>query len=87
MDTEITLEEFRLMSLYTPGCRSGLIETLALLQKNAAEPGRAELLDSCLARLRAMTDAEYDALRLYLDCPEDLDGLEYDDTPAGSLAF
>lgn len=87
MNTEITLEEFRLMSLYTPGYRSGLIETLVLLRKKAAEPGHAELLDSCLARLCAMTDAEYDALHLYLDCPEDLKGLEYDDTPAGSLAF
>lgn len=87
MNTEITLEEFRLMSLYTPGYRSGLIETLVLLRKKAEEPGRAELLDSCLARLCAMTDAEYDALHLYLDCPEDLKGLEYDDTPAGSLAF
>lgn len=87
MYTELTLKEFQLMSLYTPGYRAGLIDTLAQMQARPASPGQARLAASCLAKLRAMSDADYDDLELYLDCQRDLAGLETDDTPAGSLAF
>lgn len=87
MYTELTLKEFQLMSLYTPGYRTGLINTLARIQARPASAGQARLVSACLAKLRAMSDADYDELELYLDCPEDLAGLETDDTPPGSLAF
>lgn len=72
MYKEITLEEFRLMSLYTPGYRNGLIDVLSLQRKRRNGRKKAALLDNCLAKLRSMTDEDYDDLQLYLDCPEDL---------------
>ena len=65
----LTFEETNLLCIYNPGTRQGAIEALAEM-RGYLEPDEAELLaltDSTLAKLRAMTDAEFDGLELYLD--------------------
>ena len=65
----MTLEETNLLCIYNPGTRQGAIEALTEMRGHL-EPDEAELLsltDSTLAKLRAMTDAEFDKLELYLD--------------------
>ena len=64
-----TFEEINLLCIYNPGTREGAIEALAEM-RGYLEPDEAELLaltDSTLAKLRAMTDADFDALELYPD--------------------
>ena len=65
----LTFEETNLLCIYNPGSRLGAIEALSEMRGHL-EPDEAELLsltDSTLAKLRAMTDAEFDKLELYLD--------------------
>ena len=62
----ITFEERQLMSLYNTGTRTGLIA--------ADETELRELTDSAIAKLRGMSDEEYDALDLFPDFEkEDMD--------------
>lgn len=62
----ITFEERQLMSLYNTGTRTGLIA--------ADEAELRELTDSAIAKLRRMSDEEYDALDLFPDFEkEDMD--------------
>ena len=78
----LTFEETNLLCIYNPGSRLGAIEALSEMRGHL-EPDETELLaltDSTLAKLRAMTDAEFDALELYPDCllytsPSPRDGL------------
>ena len=51
----LTFEETNLLCIYNPGTRQGAIEALT---------------DSTLAKLRTMTDAEFDELELYPDFDE-----------------
>ena len=64
-----TDDEWMLMMLYSPGTRIGLIAELQTMQKSLT--GRAvsytRWTASLLAKLAEMTDAEYEALDLYLD--------------------
>ena len=55
----ITFEEQQLMSLYNTGTRTGLIA--------ADETELRELTDSAAAKLRRMSDAEYDELDMFPD--------------------
>ena len=69
----ITFEERQLMSLYNTGTRTGLIaEMRGYLAADETE--LRELTDSAIAKLRRMSDAEYDALDLFPDFEkEDMD--------------
>ena len=71
MDT-FTFEEMNLMCIYNTGTRAGLMEALAEM-RGYLEPDEAELrelTDSALMKLRAMSDAGFDALELYPDFDE-----------------
>ena len=60
------------MLIYNPGSRLGAIEALTEMRRELS-PDETELLaltDSTLAKLRAMTDADFDALELYPDFDE-----------------
>ena len=60
----LTFEETNLLCIYNPGSRLGAIEALSEMRGHL-EPDEADLLaltDSTLAKLRAMTDADFDAL-------------------------
>ena len=65
----ITFEEQQLMSLYNTGTRTGLIAALKEMRGYLAadETELRELTDSALAKLRGITDADYDALDLFPD--------------------
>lgn len=65
----ITYEESQLMSLYTPGNRAGLIDNLTEMRGylTAEDKEALSVTDSCLEKLRAMTDEEYDELGLFPD--------------------
>ena len=65
----LTFEETNLLCIYNPGSREGAIAALTEM-RGYLELDEAELLaltDSTLAKLRAMTDAEFDELELYPD--------------------
>ena len=67
-----TFEETNLLCIYNTGSRTGLIEALTEM-RGELSPDETELLaltDSTLAKLRAMTDAEFDELELYPDFDE-----------------
>ena len=67
-----TFEEINLLCIYNPGSRLGAIEALTEMRRELS-PDETELLaltDSTLAKLRAMTDADFDALELYPDFDE-----------------
>ena len=68
----LTFEETNLLCIYNPGSRLGAIEALTEMRRELS-PDETELLtltDSTLAKLRAMTDADFDALELYPDFDE-----------------
>ena len=71
-----TYEEMELMSIYDPGTREGLIANLEEM-RGFLEPDEdelRELTDSAIAKLRGMSDEEYDALDLFPDFEkEDMD--------------
>lgn len=65
----LTFEEMNLLCIYNSGTCQGAIAALTEM-RGYLEPDEAELLaltDSTLAKLRAMTDAEFDELELYPD--------------------
>ena len=67
-----TFEETNLLCIYNTGSRTGLIEALTEM-RGELSPDETELLaltDSTLAKLRTMTDAEFDELELYPDFDE-----------------
>ena len=68
----MTLEETTLLCIYTPGPRQGAIEALTEMRGHLQvdEDELLALTDSTLAKLRAMTDAEFDELELYPDFDE-----------------
>lgn len=68
----LTFEETNLLCIYNPGTRQGAIEALTEM-RGELSPDETELLaltDSTLAKLRTMTDAEFDELELYPDFDE-----------------
>ena len=68
----LTFEETNLLCIYNPGSRLGAIEALTEMRRELS-PDETELLaltDSTLAKLRAMTDVDFDALKLYPDFDE-----------------
>ena len=68
----LTFEEMNLLCIYNPGSRQGAIEALTEM-RGYLTPEETELLDltdSTLAKLRAMTDTDFDALELYPDFDE-----------------
>ena len=73
----ITYEEQQLMALYNSGgTRTALIAELTEVRGylESEDSDMLELIDSTLAKLNAMTDAEFAALELFPDyAPEDTD--------------
>ena len=71
----ITYEEQQLMALYNSGgTRTALIAELTEVREylESEDSDMLELIDSTLAKLNAMTDAEFAALELFPDyAPED----------------
>ena len=68
----LTFAEPTLLCIYTPGTRQGASEALSEM-RGELSPDETELLaltDSTLAKLRAMTDVEFDELELYPDFDE-----------------
>ena len=65
----LTFEEMNLLCIYNPGSRQGAIEALNEMRGylTPEETELRELTDSTLAKLRAMSDAEFDELELYPD--------------------
>ena len=70
--TAWTCAEPNRLSIYNPGPRQGAIEALTEMCSHvqADETELLALTDSTLAKLRAMTDAEFDELELYPDFDE-----------------
>lgn len=64
-----TYEEQQLMSIYNPGTRQGMIQALTEMRTYLDEGERElkELTDSTIAKLNAITDAEFDTLDLIPD--------------------
>ena len=75
---ELTFEEKNLICIYnSSGTRGGVIAALKEMRGylESDEPELRELTDSALAKLEAMSDADYAALDLVPDFdPEDADG-------------
>ena len=78
MDSPLTCEEKQVLALYNSDySRSELMSELreVRIYLEAEDSEMLKLLDSALAKLDAMTDADYAALDLYPDFdPEDADG-------------
>ena len=68
----ITFEEQQLMSIYNPGTRMGLMKALSEMRiyLDKDEQELKDLTDSAIAKLNAMTDAEFEELNLVpvFDC-------------------
>ena len=66
---DFTFEEQQLMSIYNPGTRLGLIHALVEMRTylDKDEQALKDLTDSAIAKLNAMTDAEFCELDLILD--------------------
>ncbi len=66
---DFTFEEQQLMSIYNLGTRMGLIHALVEMRTylDKDEQALKDLTDSAIAKLNAMTDAEFDALDLVPD--------------------
>lgn len=69
---EFTFEETNLMCIYNTGSREGLITALEEMQEHleADETELKRLMVSTLAKLRKMTDEEFNQLELYPDFDE-----------------
>ena len=69
---EFTFEETNLMCIYNTGSREGLITALEEMQEHleADETELKSLTGSALAKLRKMTDEEFNQLELYPDFDE-----------------
>ena len=69
---EFTFEERRLMSIYNPGTRMGLIHALVEMRTylDKDEQELKDLTDSTIEKLRHITDAEYDNLDLRFNFTE-----------------
>ncbi len=65
----ITYEEQQLMCIYNPGTRLGMIQALAEMRTYLDDDERElrALTDNAIAKLNAITDAEFDALDLLPD--------------------
>ena len=70
-----THDEINLMAIYNTGNRAGLIEELTAMRGylEADETELRELTDSVIAKLKRMTNAEFDALDLIPDFDEIID--------------
>ncbi len=69
---DFTFEEQQLMSIYNPGTRLGLIHALVEMRTylDKDEQELKDLTDSAIAKLNAMTDAEFAELDLIPDFVE-----------------
>ena len=74
MKNTITYEEQQLMSIYnSTGTRKGLIASLTEMRGylDADENELMELTDSAIAKLRVMSDEDYETLDLFPDFDEE----------------
>lgn len=69
MKENFTFEEQQLMSIYNPGTRLGLIHALVEMRTylDKDEQELKDLTDSAIAKLRRMSDAEFEMLELIPD--------------------
>lgn len=69
MNKNFTYEEQQLMSIYNPGTRLGLIHALVEMRTylDDDEQELKDLTDSTIAKLNAITDAEFDVMDLIPD--------------------
>jgi DNA-binding phage protein len=65
MYERFTIEEVNLMCIFDMSSRSALTAELSAALPEFDEPELIEIAESALARLRGMTDAEFDALEFY----------------------
>lgn len=78
MNENFTYEEQQLMSIYNPGSRLELIQTLNEMRTYLEDDEQElkDLTDSAIKRLNAMTDEEYSQLDLTPDFDtEDTDAI------------
>lgn len=85
MSKNVSFDEYQLMSLYDEGNRTGLISNLMEARRYLSSDEKDEIAvtESCIRKLRAMTDAEYGELALspdYFDYLDEFD--EKEDTYA-----
>lgn len=69
MSLNFEYEELKLMALYNTGSRERLMESLTEMRTylTLSEMELRDLTDSTLDKLAGMTDAEFEALKLYPD--------------------
>ena len=65
MFERFTLEETNLMCIFGTGSRDALISELAAAVPEFDEPEMEEIAENVLAKLTAMSDADFDALELF----------------------
>jgi hypothetical protein len=60
-----TVEEINLMGAFGAAGRAELIAEIMTAEKGIDDPELAEITENALAKLRKMSDADFDALELY----------------------
>jgi hypothetical protein len=65
MFEQFTVEEINLMGIFDADSRAALITELETALPDLSEPELIEITENVLAKLRKMSDADFDALELY----------------------
>lgn len=75
MSMNVSYDEYQLMSLYNEGTRGALISNLMEARKylSSDEKDEIDVTESCIKKLRAMSDAEFDELALSPDYFEEME--------------
>ncbi len=75
MSKNVSFYEYQLMALYNEGSRAGLISNLIEARRYLSSDEKDEIAvtESCIKKLRAMTDAEFDELALTPDYFEEME--------------
>lgn len=75
MSMNVSYDEYQLMSLYNERTRGALISNLMEARKYLSSDEKDEIAvtESCIKKLRAMSDAEFDELALSPDYFEEME--------------
>lgn len=75
MSRNVSFDEYQLMALYNEGSRAGLISNLMEARRYLSSDEKDEIAatESCIKKLRAMTDAEFCELALTPDYFEEME--------------
>ena len=79
MVEQFTVEEINLMGIFNAETRMALIAELEAALPDFDEPELIEITENVLAKLRKMSDADFDELELYPEYGEYDDYAEYDE--------